>query len=215
MDRRRGRALDAARGNLRGRGYSRGRGDGHSSTLAKRPADDPGYNVIGMAAKKAALENNTSHSFNICLPSLLDELYIGYNTSGEAMAIHQGTNLWDVMILDSGASGSIVGRKDLFVEYTEMNGATANGIGGAKVTPIGKGTIELNCQLPDSKTRRLRICNVQYAPNIGVNLISLNEMWPYIDDIRKTATTLRFSQGGYVFQATIKGGLLILDTVSS
>lgn len=139
--------------------------------------------------------------------------------SGELMAVHRGMNLWDAIILDSGASSGLIGRKDLFVAgtYEPINGQTANGIGGAKLTPIGEGTIEINCRLAgSSETRLLRIPNVQYSPTAGVNLLSLNEMWPFIDEVHKPDnSTLQFKQGDHTFQATIKGGLMILDTVGT
>ena len=48
---------------------------------------------------------------------------------------------------------------------------------------------------------------------LELNLLSLNEMWRYIDSLSKTEHGLRFKQGQHEFQATIKSGLLILDTI--
>ena len=66
-----------------------------------------------------------------------------HTTSDEVMTIHRGVNLWDTWILDTGASGHLVGRKDVFVDGTfeTLTGVVSNGIGGARVTPVGKGTI--------------------------------------------------------------------------
>ncbi|KAL1581936.1 hypothetical protein WHR41_09516 [Cladosporium halotolerans] len=87
------------------------------------------------------------------LRSTLEETCLFKNNvaSGEAMTVHRGTNLWDAWILDTGASGHLVGRKDVFVQgtYETLNGVVSNGIGGAQVTPIGKGTIRILCKSND------------------------------------------------------------------
>lgn len=191
----------------------------------KREAS-PGVTVMGSAAKKP----DTGVAINVFLGGLQiagkgeafsqdNVVYVKTNEpTGELMAIHRGLNLWNALILDSGASGGLVGRKDLFLKgtYESIQGVTANGIGGHAITPIGKGTLAVECKKPEGdETRWLHIPNVQYAPNAGVNLLSLNEMWPYIDSVSKpNNNSLRFKQGRHEFQASIKGGLMILDTTA-
>lgn len=66
--------------------------------------------------------------------------FTSYNTTREYIAIHRGINLYDCFILDSGAIGLLIGRKDLFMSstYTTItNAAESNGIGGTKLKPIG------------------------------------------------------------------------------
>lgn len=65
--------------------------------------------------------------------------FTSHNTTREYMAIHRGINLYDCFILDSGATRSLIGRKDLFMPstYTTIDAAESNGIGGAKLKPIG------------------------------------------------------------------------------
>lgn len=63
-----------------------------------------------------------------------------YDTTRKYIAIHCGINLYDCFILDSGAIGLLIGRKDLFIPSTYLtiaNAAESNGIGGAKLKPIG------------------------------------------------------------------------------
>lgn len=62
-----------------------------------------------------------------------------YNTTRKYIAIHRGINLYDCFILDSGATRSLIGRKDLFMPstYTTIDAAESNGIGGAKLKSIG------------------------------------------------------------------------------
>jgi hypothetical protein len=67
------------------------------------------------------------------------------------MMVHRGVNLWDAWILDTGASGYLVGCKDVFIDGTfkALAGVVSNGIGGAQVTPVGKGTIRILCKSND------------------------------------------------------------------
>lgn len=62
-----------------------------------------------------------------------------YDTTRKYIAIYRGINLYDCFILDSGATGSLIGRKDLFITgiYTTINLAESNSIGSAKFRPIG------------------------------------------------------------------------------
>jgi hypothetical protein len=108
----------------------------------------------------------------------LDSLFYINNPAGEFMAVHRGLNLWNHWILDSGASGHLIGRKDVFVHgtYTPITGVESNGIEGAKVVPIGRGKIRIECRTSQGK-RMLEIPGVQYSPNAGVNLLSLTEIW--------------------------------------
>jgi hypothetical protein len=170
---------------------------------------DPTSRPAFMMLQSQALENieTTQHHS--------DSLFYINNPVGEFMAVHQGLNLWNYWILDSGASGHLIGRKDVFVDgtYTSIAGVESNGIGGAKVVPIGKGTIRIECKTSAGK-RVLEIPGVQYSPNAGVNLISLTEIWPFIDSISKSATGMLFNQGRHQFSATITSGLMMLDTTS-
>lgn len=123
-------------------------------------------------------------------------------TEGLHFANHQ-MNLFDVFLLDSGANGHLIARNDLFVpgSYEATSGYSSTGIGGT-ITPIGRGTLRLHC-LTKTGPRWLELPNVQYAPNAGVNLLSLGDMWPYIDSITKEGDSLLFTQGEYTFSATI------------
>lgn len=65
--------------------------------------------------------------------------FTSYNTTRKYIAIHRRINLYDCFILDSGATGLLIGRKDLFMPntYTPIDLAESNGIGGAKLRPVG------------------------------------------------------------------------------
>lgn len=62
-----------------------------------------------------------------------------YDTTYKYIAIHRGINLYDCFILDSRATRLLIGRKDLFIPsiYATIDAAESNGIGGAKLKPIG------------------------------------------------------------------------------
>lgn len=66
--------------------------------------------------------------------------FTSYDTIREYIAIHRGINLYDCFILDSRATGLLIGRKDLFMpgSYTDIaDAAESNGIGGAKLKLVG------------------------------------------------------------------------------
>lgn len=192
-------------------------------TQQKRPYNnkDTGISIMGAATKKVNFGDHYQGKFGITLctesaqPTDNTALFTDSSTSGEYMAIHRGMNLWDAWILDSGASGHLIGRKDAFVEGSleAIEGHKANGIGGATVTPVAKGTLRVQCKTA-AGTRWLEIPEVRYSPKAGVNLLSLSELWPYIDNIHKTGNGLTFTQGIHRFGATIKAGLLMLDTTA-
>lgn len=62
-----------------------------------------------------------------------------YNSIRKYIAIHRGINLYDCFILDSGATGLLIGRKDLFMPntYVTVDSAESNGIGSAKLRLVG------------------------------------------------------------------------------
>jgi hypothetical protein len=171
----------------------------------KGPASHPAFIML----QSQALDNTEAPQHQA------DSLFYINNPVGEFMAVHRGLNLWNHWILDSGASGHLIGRKDVFVDgtYTSIAGVESNGIGGAKVVPIGRGTIRIECKTSQGK-RLLEIPGVQYSPNAGVNLISLTEIWPFIDSISKSPIGMLFNQGRHQFSATITSGLMMLDTTS-
>lgn len=184
----------------------------------RRGGDDAGVTIMGPRGSKSP-----ETGYNAVLLTMSSETPLApqevclfkkknHTTSDEVMTIHRGVNLWDTWILDTGASGHLVGRKDVFVDGTfkTLTGVVSNGIGGAQVTPVGKGTIRILCKSNDTP-HWLEITNVQYSPQAGVNLLSLNNLWPFIDKIEKLPNGLAFTQGRQSFSATIAEDLMTLD----
>lgn len=63
-----------------------------------------------------------------------------YDTTRKYIVIYYGINLYYCFILDSGAIGLLIGRRDLFIPSTYVtitNATESNGIGGIKLKPIG------------------------------------------------------------------------------
>jgi hypothetical protein len=133
-----------------------------------------------------------------------------HSETSEYMAVHRGMNLYDHFILDSGASSHIIGRKDMFMSgtYRAIDCPTSKGIGDSSLKAISIGTLRLKC----NNGRWMQLRNVQYSPQVGVNLLSLNKLWPQITSIQKTSNGLTFSQTGVEFSASITNDILFLDT---
>ena len=185
----------------------------------RRGEDDAGVTIMGPRGSKSPETgyNAVLLTMSAKIPLASQETCLfkkkkNNTTSGEVMTVHRGVNLWDTWILDTGASGHLVGRKDVFVDGTfeTLTGVVSNGIGGAQVTPVGKGTIKILCKSND-KPHWLEIPDVQYSPQAGVNLISFNNLWPFIDKMEKLPNGLAFTQGRQSFSATIAEDLMTLD----
>lgn len=85
------------------------------------------------------MKDEQQHNVIITSSSEEGAYFTSHDTTREYIAIHRGINLYDCFILDSSATGSLIGRKDLFRPgtYTTINGAESNSIGGTKLNPIG------------------------------------------------------------------------------
>lgn len=191
-------------------------GDQLASPKRRRAENDAGVTIMG---SKASRSPDTSYAAVLLMSpakSIVpkDESYLFKTNaqSHECMAMHRGVNPWDAWILDTGASGHLVSRKDVFIDDTfqPLTGVVSNGIGGSKVTPTGIGTIRILCRSNDGP-HWLEVPNVQYSPQAGVNLLSLNSLWPFIDKLEKLHNGLAFTQGEQKFSATIVENLLTLD----
>jgi hypothetical protein len=137
--------------------------------------------------------------------------FSSHSKTSEYMAVHRGMNLYDYFILDSGASGHIISRKDVFMPgtYKVVECSSSKGIGDSTLKAIGMGTLRLRY----SNGRWMQVKNVQYSPLVGVNLLSLSKLWPQISTVSKSKTGLTFSQAGVdeQFSASITNDLLFLD----
>lgn len=90
----------------------------------RRGDDDAGITIMGPRGSKSP-----ETGYNAVLLTVLSETPLApqevclfkkknHTTSDKVMTIHRGVNLWDTWILDTGASGHLVGRKDVFVDGT-------------------------------------------------------------------------------------------------
>ncbi|SMR62265.1 unnamed protein product [Zymoseptoria tritici ST99CH_1E4] len=120
------------------------------------------------------------------------------NASGESFALHKGSNLFDTWIVDSGCISHLVGRRDVFTSMTPIKGHSSRGIGGNAIAPTHIGTIRIPAKI-NNKLYWLNITNVKYSAQAGVNLLSLEQMWPSFDEITASPTGLTLVKGSRGF----------------
>lgn len=86
-------------------------------------------------------DTKSKQQYSVILTSNSEEaLYFTlYDDIRKYIAIYRSINLYNRFILDSGATSSLIGRKDLFMPntYTTIDVAESNSISGAKLKPIG------------------------------------------------------------------------------
>lgn len=92
-----------------------------------------------MFGDKTDTKSKQQHSVMLTSNSKEALYFTLYDNTYEYIAIHRSINLYDRFILDSGATSSLIGRKDLFMlnTYTTIDAAESNSISGAKLKPIG------------------------------------------------------------------------------
>ena len=114
-------------------------------------------------------------------------------------------------ILDTGASLHASCRRQDFVgELKPFKGTGINGIGYAKIQPLGVGTVRIRCK-HKGRMVWLQLSNVLFCPNLGTNLISVSKLiqaGANINFMRERATV---SDGRTTFSATEVNGLWALD----
>jgi hypothetical protein len=130
--------------------------------------------------------------------------------TGEVHGVAGGKDLYNRFILDSGASSHLVGRKDIFIQYEDFDGPISNGIGGSQISPIGKGTIRIVCNV-NRKQQGLTLKDVLYSPQVGVNLLSIGQIWDSCKIFRKVDRGVEFGDQ-VLFTAVLENRILMLDT---
>jgi hypothetical protein len=113
---------------------------------------------------------------NISLFTSNTAYFSTHSETSKYMAVYRGMNLYDHFILDSGPSSYIISRKDIFMSgtYRAIDCPTSKGISDSSLKAISIGTLRLKC----NNGRWIQLRNVQYSPQVGVNLLLLNKLWP-------------------------------------
>jgi hypothetical protein len=137
-------------------------------------------------------------------------LSAGDTQTGEVQGVVGDKNLYNRFILDSGASTHLVGRRDIFIQYNDFDGPTSNGIGGSQIRPVGKGIIRIVCNV-NRKQQGLTLKDVLYSPHVGVNLLSIGQIWDSCKIFRKVDRGVEFGDQ-VLFTAVLENRILILDT---
>lgn len=115
-------------------------------------------------------------------------------------------------IYDSGCSHHCAWNQNSFVEYTPLQTTLPiKGIGGAKVVPIGRGTVRIET---DRKVLMLR--DVYHCPSAGVNLVSSGQLQLKGYRFGHNNALSRggghwFEVNGHKFTTTLKGRIYLLD----
>jgi hypothetical protein len=116
-------------------------------------------------------------------------------------------------IVDTACSRHITHLREHFVLYTPItqSSTVVRGLAGASVSPIRIGTVKIRCKIKE-KTRAVKLTNVYYVPDGGVNLI-------LVDQLFKVKATVNFSPQYYKIKTRDKvlivisrGGCWFLDT---
>jgi hypothetical protein len=85
------------------------------------------------------------------------------------------------------------------------------GLAGASVSPIGIGTVKIRCKIK-GKTRAVKLTNVYYVPDGGVNLISVDQLFKVRATVNFSPQYCKIKTKDKVLTAISKGGCWFLDT---
>jgi hypothetical protein len=104
--------------------------------------------------------------------------------------------------------------REHFVLYTLITQSftVVKGLAGASVTPIKKSTVKIRCKIK-GKTRTIKLINVYYILDSGVNLISVNQLFKVKAIVNFSPQYYKIKTRDKVFITISKGGCWFLDTM--
>lgn len=104
-----------------------------------------------------------------------------------------GVDLTKVFPLDSACTQHTVYDKSLFTEYHTISQIhTIGGIGGVSCKPLGHGTISLPMNVKGTKYMMF-VSGVLHSPDVGVNLLS-------VDQFQRNGVDIRLASTGFTLQ---------------
>ena len=132
---------------------------------------------------------------------------------GMAATSDTGSLLHTQWIIDTACSRHITHSREHFVSYTPITQSptVVRGLAGASVSPIGIGTVKIRCKIK-GKTRAVKLTNVYYVPDGGVNLISVDQLFKVGATVNFSPQYCKIKTRDKVLTATSKGGCWFLDT---
>jgi hypothetical protein len=124
-----------------------------------------------------------------------------------------GSLLHTQWIVDTACSRHITHSREHFVSYTPITQSptVVRGLAGASVSPIRIGTVKIRCKIK-RKTRAVKLINVYYIPDGGVNLISVDQLFKVKATVNFSPQYCKIKTRDKVLTATSKGGCWFLDT---
>jgi hypothetical protein len=97
------------------------------------------------------------------------------------MAVHDDRPHFDTRLsraawlADSGCTVHLANDRDIFTDYTPLDGEVIKGLGGNVVKALGRGTVTLESQI-NGKTETVKLYNTLYAPTAVNNLLSISRI---------------------------------------
>jgi hypothetical protein len=85
------------------------------------------------------------------------------------------------------------------------------GLAGASVTPIGISTVRIRCKIK-GKTRTIKLTNVYYVPDDGVNLILVDQLFKIKATVNFSPQYRKIKTKDKVLTVISKGSCWFLDT---
>jgi hypothetical protein len=124
-----------------------------------------------------------------------------------------GSLLYTQWIVDTVCSRHITHSREHFVLYTHITQSltVVKGLAGASVSPIRIGTVKIRCKIK-RKTRAVKLTNVYYVLDGGVNLISVDQLFKVRATVNFLPQYCKIKTRDKVLTTTSKGGCWFLDT---
>jgi hypothetical protein len=116
-------------------------------------------------------------------------------------------------IVDTACSRHITHSREHFVSYTliTQSPTVVRGLASASVLLIGMGTVKIRCKIK-GKTQAVKLTNVYYIPDGGVNLISVDQLFKVGATVNFSPQYCKIKTKDKVLTATSRGGCWFLDT---
>jgi hypothetical protein len=108
-------------------------------------------------------------------------------------------------IADSGASEHMTDSRSSFSQFTPIEADTwkVNGVGGAKLSVMGTGTVTIKNHLPN-ETREATLHNVLYVPGLGGDLLSIGAITDLDIEVKLTKHGVTFARDGHVLMTGVR-----------
>ena len=218
----------------RGKGNSRGRGRGLPGVKPSHPYHPPGADGTQQSHKIQRCDycHGRFHTATNCRYKARDEKAGQEQQSSSKSAAPKNVSFKDSdafissacfralksgrWIADSGASEHMTDSRSSFLHFTPLEAGSwrVNGVGGAKLSVMGTGTVVIKNLLPGG-TRSATLNNVLYVPGLGGDLLSLGAVTDLDIEVRLTKHGIKLERDGLVLMTGVRDpelkGLYYMD----